>query len=222
MGPLLLNQWGGFSGICAALRGGGIMKACLTIRIPVWVDRIFVWPLMFYRKCKYGYDFRRIYLGEGEWTIVDTDVYYRLGNLKWNIRGNGKKLYAVRFVKIGPGRTTLLNLHREIINAPKGIIVDHKNGCSLDNRRVNLRLATRSQNGQNVPKRRENTSSQFVGVSFDKERRKWLAYINYEGKRKWLGRFGSEIDAARVYDAAARKYFGEFARLNFSAEATVS
>jgi hypothetical protein len=171
---------------------------------------------MVYRKLKYGYDFRRIYLGDGEWTIVDVDIYYRLGNLKWYLKGNrGTKFYAVRSVKIGIGRTKMLSLHREIMNQPKGVLVDHKNNCSLDNRRANLRLATPSQNAQNAPKRK-NTSSRFIGISFDKRRKKWRASISYKGKRIWLGYFDNEIDAALAYDAAARKYYGEFARLNFS------
>jgi len=191
----------------------------IQIKVPEWLDKICVWPAMWYRRRKYGYDFRRIYLGDEEWTIVDGDVYYRLGHLKWQIKGNrGRKFYAVRFAKIGPGRTKLLNLHRVITNAPKGLIVDHKNGCSLDNRRDNLRLATASQNCQNVPKRKKNTSSRFIGVSFDKEHRKWRAAISYQGKKIWLGYFDNEIDAACAYDAAARKYYGEFARLNFPNE----
>lgn len=189
--------------------------AKIEINVPNWLDRVFTWPLMFYRRRKYGYDFRRIYLGDGEFTIVDPDVYYRLGHHKWHLKGsNGKKFYAVRDVKTGPGRTKQLGLHREIMNEPKGFFVDHKNNGSLDNRMANLRVATRSQNCQNVPKRK-NTSSQFIGVSFSKEEKKWRAYITYKGKRIYLGYFDNEIDAAKAYDLAARKYYGEFARVNF-------
>jgi len=198
------------------------MKANLTIGIPVWLDRICTWPLMCYRRRKFGYDFRKIDLGDGEFTIVDADVYYRLGHHKWYLKGdNRKKFYAVRNIKTGPGRTKQLGLHREIMNEPKGLLVDHKNNDSLDNRMANLRVATRSQNCQNVPKRK-NTSSRFTGVCFNKEHKKWCSYIGYKGKTVFLGYFDNEIDAARAYDAAARRYYGGFARLNFPEEAPVS
>jgi hypothetical protein len=191
------------------------MKVNLTIGIPVWLDKIFTWPVLLYRLCKFGYTFRRIDLGEGEWTIVDVDIYYRFGNFKWCVRGNRNTFYAVRFVKIGPGRTKLVNLHRTILAAPAGLLVDHRNGDGLDNRRDNLRLATHFQNACNRHRNKSKTSSRFVGVSFKKRDNNWAARINYKRKTISLGRFNSELDAARAYDNAARKYHGEFARLNF-------
>jgi hypothetical protein len=200
-----------------APRGEIDMSAQLTITIPVWLDRVFTWPMMVYRRCKYGYDFRRINLGDDEWTIVEPADYYRFGHLNWHLGGNKRKIYAVRTFKTSPGRITMRCLHREITDAPKGLVVDHKNGCSLDNRRANLRLATRSQNAQNTPKQK-NTSSQYIGVSFHKHRKKWTASMKYEGKRIWLGYYENEIDAAKAYDQAAMKYYGEFAKVNFSNE----
>ena len=187
----------------------------ISIKIPIWLDMIFAWPVMVYRWWKYGYEYRRIYLSDREWTIVDQQDYYRFGNFKWCIRGNRNTFYAVRFVKTGPGRTKLVNLHREIMGAPDGLLVDHKNGDSLDNRRANLRLATHLQNHWNRRKKK-NTTSPFNGVCFHKEKRKWTAYIDVAGKRIYLGSFDFEVDAAKAYDEAARKYHGEFARLNFS------
>jgi hypothetical protein len=108
-----------------------------------------------------------------------------------------------------------MRLNRVIMDAPPGLLVDHRNGNTLDNRRTNLRLATCSQNRINSQRDKSKTSSRYVGVSLEKGRGKWLAYISYNGKRIHLGRFDNELDAARAYDLAAVKYHGEFARLNF-------
>lgn len=191
------------------------MSANLNIRIPEWLDKICVSPLLFYRRLKYGYPFRKIYLGENEFTIVEPPDYYKFGKYNWILWGTGYNLYAVRSVKIGPLRTRIMSLHREIMNPPKRRLVDHRNTNSLDNRRANLRLATRAQNNCNRRKTSRKTASRFVGVSFDKNNPAWVSCIQYKGKRINLGRFKNEIDAAKAYDAAARKYHKEFARLNF-------
>jgi hypothetical protein len=88
------------------------------------------------------------------------------------------------------------------------------NNNPLDNRCPNLRKATQSQNQQNVNKRK-NTSSRFVGVSFHSRFKKWTSHINHNKKRIHLGYFDKEINAARTYDNAAKKYYGKNARLNF-------
>jgi hypothetical protein len=181
-----------------------------------WLDRIVTWPLLVYRWWKYGYSYRRIYLGEGKYTLVEQADYYRLKNFKWYLAGNGKEFYAYRNAIVGPGKTKRYSMHREIMGFPEGLFVDHQNGLPLDNRRANLRLATYSQNMINRPKIiSDKTTSKFVGVYFDKRRGTWNARINVQNKCIWLGRFDNEIDAAKAYDKAAMKYYTEFARLNF-------
>jgi len=125
------------------------MFANYTVKVPEWLDRVFTWPVLVYRRYKYGDSFRRIYIGEGEWTIVDVEDYYRFSNLKWSIGGRDGKFYAMRGVKTGPDEIKLMSMHREIINAPAGMLVDHRNGNNLDNRRSNLRLATATENSCN-------------------------------------------------------------------------
>jgi hypothetical protein len=198
------------------------MSAQLTIKIPVWLDFVFVWPVLLYRQWKYGYSFRKIFIGEGRFAIVEPTDYYRLNNFQWYANGEDNLIYALRTVISPHKKTKTVRMHREIMNAPDGVLVDHRNRNPLDNRRANLRLATHSQNMQNRGKKRCKTSSRFVGVCFDKESELWRASIRYQKKRIFLGRFDSEIEAARAYDAAAKKYFDEFARLNFPEENSLS
>lgn len=96
---------------------------------------------------------------------------------------------------------------------PPGV-VDHKNLNTSDDRWQNLRLATHGQNHANAPVRKNNTSG-YKGVCFLKKRRRWAASIAPNRKHIRLGQFPTAEEAARAYDAAAIKYFGEFARLNF-------
>ena len=187
----------------------------VQIKVPNWLDFIFACPLLAYRLFRYGYTSRRIYLGEGQWTLLDPEDYSRLRKYRWIVYGGGNNLYAVRLKIVKPNRTWQISMHREIMNAPKGVLVDHRNCDSLDNRRSNLRFATRTENVRNRRKQK-NTTSQFIGVSFRKSEGKWGSEIRCNGKRIWLGRFKSEIEAAKARDSAAKKYHGEFARLNFA------
>ena len=191
----------------------------IEITVPDWLDKICTWPLMVYRRRKYGYAYRRIPLGEGRFTIVEPADYYKFGHLKWSAAGENERFYAVRVLKQTiAGRVKTSFLHREILDAPKGTLVDHENGDSLDNRRANLRFATPAQNTYNRPKIRGKTASKYIGLYFIKEIKKWGARIRYQGKRIYLGSFETQIEAAKAYDEAAKKYHGEFARLNFTEE----
>jgi len=190
------------------------MKVNLTIGIPSWLDKICAWPVMVYRRGKYGYSFRRIYLGQSQWTILDVEDYYKFANIGWALGGYKKNFYAVGGIKNKNGEFEIVRLHRAIMNPPKRRVVDHRNGNGLDNRRENLRIATKSQNACNNRKRR-NSTSRFIGVYFHKWHGLWVASIWYRGKKIWLGQFESEIEAAKAYDRSALKYRKEFARLNF-------
>jgi hypothetical protein len=191
--------------------------ARIEIKVPDWLDKICAWPVMVYRKHKYGYSYRRIYLGEGEWTMVDSADYYKFGHFKWYVCGSGTSYYAVRSAKTGKRKTKIIRLHREIMEAPANRLVDHKNNDGLDNRRENLRLATHSENCCNRQKK-SNTTSRFIGVSFIKAKKRWRVATKYHGKTIFIGYYDDEVEAARAYDRAALKYHGEFARLNFPRE----
>lgn len=107
-------------------------------------------------------------------------------------------------------------MHRLILGAPAHLECDHIDGDGLNNRRSNLRLATKAENGRNrkvlcIPK-----ASRFKGVWWEKRRNRWKARITVDSKSIDLGSFRVEEDAAIAYDRAAVRYFGEFARLNFA------
>ena len=127
---------------------------------------------------------------------------------------NRKKYYAVKSVYIGNQKSINVLMHRTIINAPKGVIVDHKNGDGLDNRRCNLRLCTTAENIRNAGSR--GGSSKYKGVWYDKKRSLWRARIKVSYKEVYLGRFSTELEAAQAYDEAALMHHKEFAKLNLS------
>jgi hypothetical protein len=107
-------------------------------------------------------------------------------------------------------------LHRMILKAPKGKVVDHINHNKLDNRRTNIRICTPQENARHC-KKTTPTKSGLKGV-YDNRHGKWAAAIRVDDKLLHLGTFSTKEDAARTYDAAARKYFGEFALANFPQE----
>jgi hypothetical protein len=106
-------------------------------------------------------------------------------------------------------------MHRQLIpDVPAGLVIDHINADGLDNRHANLRLATVAQNAANSRPRKSRAG--LKGVTFAKGKNRWRASIVANGSRIHLGYFRDPRDAAKAYDAAAKKYFGEFAYLNLS------
>jgi hypothetical protein len=194
---------------------GEHIMSTITIKVPNWLDMVLALPVIIYRRWKYGFIFRRIFLGEGFYAIVDLSDYYLLNKFRWSAKRDRNWVYAVRFVNDPASRGKTISLHRFLLNPPPHLLVDHRNGITLDNRRVTLRLATRLQNVQNKGKTQAKTSSKYIGVCLEKRTGCWDVRIRPQGKRIWIGRFVNEIEAARAYDEAAKKYHGEFARLNF-------
>ena len=152
---------------------------------------------------------KTIPLTQGMVAIVDDEDFEYLSKFKWHLKRSSKKARVVYAVAHEPNTTrnsTKLRMHRLILPGVKE--VDHINGDGLDNRRQNLRAATKSQNMMNMKKHRDNVAG-YKGVSRNGIR--WVARIGFER----IGAFRSPIEAARAYDAAASFLFGEFARLNF-------
>lgn len=155
---------------------------------------------------------RTIRLTRGETALVDEGDYDRLSQYRWRLHTDG---YAIRSVQ-RDGRWTTSSMHREILPAA-GLEVDHSNGNPLDNRRMNLRVATSGQNKANTRRSRRNTSG-FKGVSWAKERNKWLARLTINSHRIHIGYFETAEAASKAYDAKAVEVFGPFARLNSTEE----
>jgi hypothetical protein len=96
------------------------------------------------------------------------------------------------------------------------MFIDHINHNGLDNRKANLRPATPAENARYARYPKINTSSKYRGVWYDRKRpHKWRASIRVNRKRKHLGYFKNETDAAKAYDRAAKLYYKDFAVLNF-------
>lgn len=137
------------------------------------------------------------YAGTEAFTAVQDHGY-----LTGAILGRGYKAHRVVFA-LANGRW------------PRGY-VDHIDGDRRNNRPCNLRDATRVENALN--RGALGGASTHCGVHWSRQNNKWQADIHVDGKRKYLGRFVSETEAAKAYDTAARKYHGDFAKLNLPAE----
>lgn len=152
-------------------------------------------------------------LTKGRVSPVSPESYQLVKDRRWYAMWNR---VARSFYALGCGGTTkTLCLHRVVLRAPAGMLVDHINHDTLDNRLANVRLATASNNQHNSRTPRNNTSG-FKGVNWYRERGVWRARISVAGKRRTVGSFSTAEEAALAYDAAARSAYGEFALTNAS------
>lgn len=147
--------------------------------------------------------------------LVDDEDYDELIKRSWYTHKGKQTNYAARRMSLGHSKSKIVLMHRIILDiTDPEIKIDHIDHNGLNNQKSNLRTCTVSENNRNLLSRK-GSSSKFLGVSYSKEKRKWLSCINVNGKTKYLGRFVDEEDAAKAYDDAAAVHFGEFANLNF-------
>jgi AP2 domain len=123
-----------------------------------------------------------------------------------------KKSKDTFYIRVGKNRT-FKYLHRIIMGHPIGLNIDHKNHNGLDNRRDNLRVATKMQNCHNMAIK-SNSKSGFKGVIWVKETKTWNVVISANGIHHFGGAFKCKINAAIKYNEMAIKYHGEFAFIN--------
>ena len=149
---------------------------------------------------------KRIKLTRGKYAFVDNKDFIRLNKFKWCAHFDGWNWYAKRR-KTGPRTQNLtILMHQSILSCSKKQEIDHKNHNGLDNRRSNLRLATHQQNVQNriyTPQ----TGIQKIG-------KKYRTRISVCGKKIHLGMFTTKAAATIAYKKAAKKYFGDFKKID--------
>lgn len=161
-------------------------------------------------------------LTRGQVTIVDDEDYDRLMKHSWAWVPSTSSLssagYAVRKGSKRRGEPRTVQMHREILHAPKGTMIDHINLNSLDNRKENLRYADVHQNGFNRPKPIMDCTSKYKGVLRRlrpaNEAKPWTARIKYNDRHVELGTYPTEELAAGVYNYASRIFFGQFRHEN--------
>jgi hypothetical protein len=152
-----------------------------------------------------------IKLTRGLFAQVDDEDYDRINQFRWYAKTfkTAHSYYAARNERDGKRQNTIL-LHRFIINAPKGMQVDHRDHNGLNCQRRNIRICTLRQNSMN---QRCHSKSGYKGVYVNNKG--IIGQISVNGKQIHLGLFKTFIEAAHAYDDAAKIYFGEFAYLNF-------
>ena len=153
-------------------------------------------------------------LSQNKTACVDDIDFERVNKINWSLKPeyNGN-FYAVT-TKRWNGKKHTIQMHRFILKAPKGTIIDHINHNGLDNRRCNLRFATTQTNAFNRNKPSIETTSKYKGVLRRHGKGKWIARIRFNNIHLELGQYMEEGKAASVYNYASRIMFGNFRKEN--------
>lgn len=157
-------------------------------------------------------------LTRGRVALIDAADMLLVGRWCWAASTDHRNhTYASRSFRIR-GKCGSITMHRQLMQPPDGMVVDHINGDGLDNRRANLRICTPKQNNANRRGRVAGATNPYIGVRQERAGWGWRATIAVGRTSYHLGTFATPEEAALAYDAAALAERGEFARLNFTAE----
>lgn len=149
-------------------------------------------------------------LTQGREAVIDVRDAHLVAGKRWvALVGKGAN-YAASYTREG-GKTVATLMHRLILNAPSGALVDHVNGDGLDNTRANIRLATTAQNAHNQKLSSANRSG-VKGVGWNARAGKWIARVMKDGKHTYLGLFEDLAAAEEAVLRARADLHGEFAR----------
>ena len=165
---------------------------------------------------------KEIALSQGKVAIVDDQDYDAVSEHRWCAHRNGRTFYAERGVYQPAGKLLLHEKMHRIILARKlgrplvnGMHTDHVNGDGLDNRRENLCEVSCAQNNRNCRRRAAHPSSQYLGVSWRNDTKKWRAYVTVNDKLANLGYHNDELAAAQAREVYVMAHPELNARLNF-------
>ena len=159
-------------------------------------------------------DVAYVTLTRGYEAIIDASDVSLVEGVNWSVLAlRDNSVYAGRssYSDNQTGKKTTILMHRVIMGAPTGMMIDHSDGDGTNNRRSNMRIATHAENMRNRRMSTNNTSG-FKGVHWDKKSRKWCAQIRNNSVGRYLGLFDTPEAAHAAYVAASELLHGEFAR----------
>jgi hypothetical protein len=156
---------------------------------------------------------KEIQLTNGGVALVDDEDFGEISCFKWYAHKEYGIIYAWRHQYNGYREYREVKMHRQIMKAKTGEIIDHADSNGLNNQKSNLRFCSFSQNNMNSRISRNNVSG-FKGVSYHRQNKRWRATINKDRKQVSLGCYGTPEAAALAYNRKATELFGEFARPN--------
>ena len=152
----------------------------------------------------------RIKVGRDNYAVVDREDYADLAVFRWSMfQGYAKREVVVGYTDSGKRIRKTISMHRQVMGFPTGN-VDHKNRDKLYNRKSNLRLANKSENGRNRGAQ-SNSTTGIKGVCYDRRGGYWRAYLNLNGRQVFNSYYKNMADAIKARKNAELKYFGDFA-----------